>query len=179
MQQTLTSILVLVLSTTALAMPAERVNRTVRERTYLDAIAEAYDLKSRDVSWIEKLVPSPGVVPGTNPNSTTGMCDGFSLDTYGTVSLPCACPLPTPYFMEMLVRNVLAGEIYGTLVEFSNDIMDMTSDTNKKRGTTLELTMVTPYGGRMGCPITAAPNFRVLKETGEMQDKQYVPSPSS
>lgn len=123
------------------------------------------------------LVPDFGVVPNTNPGARqAGSCDGFAAASNSVVNIPCDCPPSRSEFLAALERNVAAGSVQGTEIEFSNDASDQSTATNTLRATAMLVTLQNLNGAGVGCPAASAPNFALQQRTGEVSQKVFVGS---
>lgn len=173
--QSFTSLLLLVLSTTALAFPTQHGRRTTCDGTSSSAAPVAAASNSTAGAVNPALVPDFGVVAGTNANAQqVGSCDGFAAATNAKVLIPCTCPPSRDSFLAALNMNVAAGSVQGTPVQFNNNAADQSAATNQQRGTAMLVTLQNLFGPGKGCPAASAPNFAVLQKSGTFSQKTFV-----
>lgn len=172
--QSFTSLLLLVLSATALAFPTQHGRRTACDGT--SSSSAPVGAASNSTGGVNPaLVPDFGVVSGTNANAQqVGSCDGFVAATSAKVLIPCTCPPSRDSFLAALNKNVAAGQVEGTPVQFNNDAADQSAATNQQRGTAMVVTLQNLFGPGKGCPAASAPNFAVLQKSGTFSQKTFV-----
>lgn len=121
------------------------------------------------------LVPDFGVKTDTNPGARqAGSCDGFLAATNTVVNIPCTCPPSRAAFLAALSKNVAAGSVQGTRIQFSNDASDQSAATNRVRATAMVVTLQNLSGPGVGCPAASAPNFAIQQKTGQVSSKVFV-----
>lgn len=176
--QPFTSILLLALSATTLALPTQHGRRQTCDGSTPPAASSSSPSSNSTVTGggvNPSLVPDFGVVPNTNANAKqVGSCDGFAVATNAVVLIPCTCPPSRDSFLAALDKNVAAGAVEGNAVRFSNDAADQSAATNQQRGTALLVTLQNLNGPGKGCPAASAPNFAVLQKTGVVSQKVFV-----
>lgn len=183
----LTSILLLLLSATALAHPTQLDRRGCNDSpstnnaaaTTPNTNAATSTTPTTNGTLNTALVPDFGVIANTNPNAQqAGSCDGFSVATQAVVLIPCICPPSRATFLAALERNVAAGSVEGgagaTPVRFNNDAADQSAAANRERGTALVVTLQNLDGPGKGCPGASAPNFALLQTKGEVSSKVFA-----
>lgn len=171
--QSFTSILLLALSATTLALPTQPGRRTTCDGTPSSPASSAPNSSVGAVN--PALVPDFGVVAGSNADAQqAGSCDGFAAATNAKVLIPCTCPPSRDSFLAALDKNVAAGQVEGTPVKFSNDAADQSTATNQQRGTALVVTLQNLFGPGKGCPAASAPNFAVLQKSGAFSQQLFV-----
>lgn len=173
--QTFTSLFLLVLSTTALAFPTQHGRRTTCDSAAAASAAPVAAASNSTGAVNPALVPDFGVVAGTNANAQqVGSCDGFVAATSAKVLIPCTCPPSRDSFLAALNKNVAAGSVEGTPVQFNNNAADQSAATNQQRGTAMLVTLQNLFGPGKGCPAASAPNFAVLQKSGTFSQKTFV-----
>lgn len=190
-----TSILLLALSATTLALPTQPTQPTEPTASRFDIVriaAAASPSSSASPSTGASntttpaggstkgavnpaLVPDFGVKTNTNANAKqTGSCDGFAAATNALTLIPCSCPPSRAAFLDALNKNVAAGSVQGTPVKFNNNASDQSAATNQARGTAMLVTLQNLNGPGKGCPAASAPNFAVMQKTGQVSSKVFV-----
>lgn len=150
---------------------------TVHAGPYLSARQEL-DRKSSSNSTAggvdQSLVPEFGVAQGIRTNGEqANNCEGFN--GASPVQIPCFCPPDRQLFLERLGTAVLAGNVLGEPIVFSNNASDQSIATNKQRATAC-IIMLQNFNGTkgVGCPAASAPNFLLQEKTGIRNDTQPV-----
>jgi hypothetical protein len=157
-------------------------------------------LPRQATNQIDSLLPSFGVVAGTDPNfqGQVGSCRGIKLNG-DPVAIQCsvkpaagqtftefACPPDRTAFIAKLSVAVVAGKVSAvnatgnqvdTPITFSTDSSD-TSVAMLKARATAALIVIQNFSGLAGtgCPAVSAPNFQKMQVQGVFEDKVLVPA---
>lgn len=135
------------------------------------------------VATLDALLPSYGVVAGTNRNADQS-CDGINLA--GKITLiPCQCPPDRTAFLGKLSDALAAGKvsvpdacggIHDFPITFSTTAPGNDTAANRVRATAA-LTVLQNFNGKFGqgCPAVSAPNILSMQGSGLKVDKQLVP----
>jgi hypothetical protein len=158
-------------------------------------------LPRQATNQIDSLLPSFGVVAGTDPNfqGQVGSCRGITLNG-DPVAIPCsvqpaagqtfteyACPPDRTAFIAKLSVAVAAGKVSAfnatsgnqvdTPITFSTDSSD-TSVAMLKARASAALIVIQNFSGLAGtgCPAASVPNFQKMQVQGVFEDKVLVPA---
>ena len=108
------------------------------------------------------LIPDFGVTPGIPSASQPGSCEGAN-----GVNIPCLCPPDVTDFVQRLDQFSSAGNVFDTVLNFSNDVNDMSLQTQLNRIDACIITLQnfdnTIKGA--GCPVASAPNFIAIQDS--------------
>ncbi len=131
-------------------------------------------LSPRDSAVDPTLVPQFGILKGAGANvRQEGSCDGFN--GVNAVLIPCFCPPDLDVFLQHLSDAVVAGNVLGQPIQFSNDATDTSEDTNRARATAMIILLQNFNGTQgVGCPASSAPNFLSQQKTGIRSDITFV-----
>lgn len=146
--------------------------------TFLATMATVHAIPSPHLQHravdISDLVPEFGVVAGTDADVLQlGSCSGFNGQK--TIPIPCTCPPDRQEFISKLQTALLAGNVFGDAITFSDDATDQSFETNRDRATACVILLQSFNGNKGdGCPGAAAPNFISQQITGVRSDRIAV-----
>ncbi len=135
---------------------------------------ESRDTPAASLAIDPALVPAFGITKGAGANvRQEGSCDGFN--GVNAVLIPCFCPPDLDVFLQHLSDAVVAGNVLGQPIQFSNDATDTSEDTNRARATAMIILLQNFNGTQgVGCPASSAPNFLSQQKTGIRSDITFV-----